>query len=62
MKTEKLSMAGVKNVLSREELKEIMAGSGVTCNNPLDCQLAPCCPGYWCESIGAFGGVQCMPG
>lgn len=28
MKTEKLSLAGIKNVLSRSEMKNIMAGSG----------------------------------
>jgi hypothetical protein len=28
MKTEKLSLKGIKNVLSRAELKKIMAGSG----------------------------------
>ncbi len=31
MKTEKLSMAGIKSVLSRAEMKTIMAGSGTTC-------------------------------
>ena len=30
MKTEKLSLKGIKNVLSRSEMKNIMAGSGST--------------------------------
>ena len=32
MKTEKLSLKGIKNVLNRAELKKIMAGSGGPCN------------------------------
>ena len=32
MKTEKMSFKNIKDVLSRDEMKEIMAGSGVTCS------------------------------
>jgi len=37
MKTEKLSLSGIKNVLSRAELKKIMAGSGgLSCGSTCD--------------------------
>ena len=32
MKTEKMSFKNIKDVLSRDEMKSIMAGSGVTCS------------------------------
>ena len=42
MKREKLSLGGIKNVLSRAELKKIMAGSGCTgCTN--EGLSIPCC-------------------
>ncbi len=31
MKTEKMSFKNIKDVLSRDEMKEIMAGSGESC-------------------------------
>jgi hypothetical protein len=41
MQKEKLSLKGIKNVLTRGELKKIMAGgSGGTCN-----EGSPCGPG-----------------
>jgi len=57
MKTEKLSLSGIKNVLSRAELKKIMAGSGgcvgfgIACNGTTG---NTCCEGYYCN--GAWGG------
>jgi len=56
MKIEKLSLKGIENVLSREELKKISAGSGsgpciphgqTNCNNP----GATCCPGLQCYTL-----------
>lgn len=43
MKNEKLSLKGIKNVLSRTELKKIMAGSG-------------CCNCCYCYDVGGGGG------
>jgi hypothetical protein len=37
MKKEKLSLNGIKNVLSRKEMKKIMAGSGIYA----------CCQCFW---------------
>jgi hypothetical protein len=42
MKPKKLTFKGIKNVLSKKELKAIMAGSGclglgASCNNNVDC-------------------------
>ena len=31
MKTQRMSLAGIKNVLSRAEMRKIMAGSGGSC-------------------------------
>ena len=51
MKREKLSLKGIKNVLSRTEMKKIMAGSNCiaefsSCTpNP---SYNPCCPGMTC--------------
>jgi hypothetical protein len=54
MKTEKLSLKGIKNVLSRAEMKKILAGSGscvplgqTNCNIP----TTPCCSGLWCYTL-----------
>ena len=48
MKIQKLSFGGIKNVLSRDELKKIMAGSGScspsSCTN--DGLAIPCCQCY----------------
>ncbi|MDB4903000.1 MAG: hypothetical protein JWQ63_2281 [Mucilaginibacter sp.] len=44
MKTEKMSLKGIKNVLSRAEMKKIMAGSGgCGTNGNVCCQ----CTGNW---------------
>jgi hypothetical protein len=48
MKIEKLSMQDIKNVLSRNELKSIMAGSGGGCGCELPIGQNLCC--------------QCLPG
>ena len=51
MKKEKLSLKGIKNVLSRGEMRKIMAGSGGTnCNVGTVCNTwpppqKPCCNG-----------------
>jgi len=51
MKIEKLSLNGIKNVLSRAELKKIMAGSG---GGGPGCENGgweiPCCTCYTSES------------
>ena len=36
MKTEKMSFKNIKDVLSRDEMKMIMAGSSVTCTFTVD--------------------------
>lgn len=55
MKTEKLNLKSIKNVLSRAEMKKIMAGSGGSCV-PLgqtNCNIptTPCCAGLWCYTL-----------
>jgi hypothetical protein len=48
MKTEKLSLKSIKNVLSRAELKKIMAGSGGGCNTCVS-------PNECCECLDNHG-------
>ena len=52
MKKEKLSLKSIKNVLSRQEMKKIMAGSGTPCI-PIGqtyCNIpgSICCAGSFC--------------
>jgi hypothetical protein len=71
MKIEKLSLKSVKNVLSRAELKKIMAGSGPVCTLEYEaCGYgAPpppaCCAGLICTDFkwagDTFAGT-CLPG
>jgi hypothetical protein len=65
MKTEKLSLKGIKSVLSRRELKRIMAGGsggGGGCQQQQDFFCGegapPCCPGYSCIDVGG-GTFEC---
>ena len=55
MKTEKLDLKSIKNVLSRTEMKKIMAGSGGTCvpHGQTNCNIptTPCCTGLWCYTL-----------
>jgi len=62
MKTEKMSLKGIKNVLSRAEMKKIMAGSGDGCIGPgLACQgFTYCCPGLACNYDTMFGQYVCV--
>lgn len=59
MKKEKLSLGSIKNVLSRAEMKKIMAGSG-NCNlrggacGPYT--QAVCCSGLQCVVVGTNPG------
>jgi len=70
MKTEKISFKNIKDVLSRDEMKGIMAGSGpgcgVTCVSMTVAQVMSCvsqcynngildCHCYWCCSAVACG-------
>lgn len=69
MKTEKMSFKNIKDVLSRDEMKGIMAGSGgcgVTCVSMNVSQVMNCVSGcysngtldchcYWCCSAYACG-------
>jgi hypothetical protein len=57
MKTLKMNFGNIKNVLSRSEMKKIMAGSdcgyGVPCGQPTGggggtSYFCKCGPGYWC--------------
>jgi hypothetical protein len=58
MKTEKLNLKSIKNVLSRNEMKKIMAGSGPVCSDGnQQCggpSGQPCCGGLYCN--GPLGG------
>jgi hypothetical protein len=57
MKKEKLSLKSIKNVLSREELKKIMAGSGPCVYPSQTCggnSGISCCSPYTC--VGGYGG------
>jgi hypothetical protein len=49
MKIEKMSFEGIKNVLSRAEMKKIMAGSGGCNSGYAQCYSnVACCPGATC--------------
>lgn len=64
MKTKKMSFKNIKDALSRDEMKEIMAGSGC-CGN----QCKTCCQGNqveycanWVSSccyVDSGGGITC---
>ena len=63
MKKEKLSLKSIKNVLSRAEMKTIMAGSGSGPGGCAEYQQVcggatgtSCCQGFFCN--GAPGGGQ----
>lgn len=66
MKTEKLNLKSIKNVLSRAEMKKVMAGSGGSgpCTPRLqtcayrgqDMNFPPCCSGLTC--VGDPNGVS----
>jgi len=54
MKSEKLSLKGIKNVLSRAELKKIMAGSGgPTCTQCYN-ETATCCECIYSNGPSGF--------
>ncbi|MCC6835561.1 MAG: hypothetical protein IT213_11265 [Cytophagales bacterium] len=59
MKTEKMSFRNIKDVLSRDEMKSIMAGSGLEacggCQSPVNGQWAYCVKG------GNLTTCTCMP-
>lgn len=66
MKTEKLNLGSIKNVLSRAEMKKIMAGSG---SGPGGCSLAGqtcdvknggyCCDYLTCGDGSPLGSGTC---
>ena len=64
MKKEKLSLKSIKNVLSRGEMKKIMAGSGGQCiPGGQACQVSSgpgCCIGFACSG-NALGFGACNP-
>jgi len=71
MKTEKLSLKSIKNVLSRNELKKIMAGSAPYCTPQYGgvCGYGvpappPCRPGLICyvTQNGNYFLGSCIPG
>lgn len=67
MKTQKISLANIKDVLSRDEMKSIMAGSGDAtscrgrcasggeCYHPFDDRIYQC----WCTSEGQVNPWSC---
>jgi len=63
MKNQRMSLASIKNVLSRAEMRKIMAGSGSGCYG-ITCSCAddPCCYGTpsQCGNIPqCCGGLMC---
>jgi hypothetical protein len=55
MKKEKLNLQSIKNVLSREELKKIMAGSGMCAGIGGICNInagMTCCDWTFCNNNG----------
>jgi hypothetical protein len=68
MKKEKLSLKGIKNVLSRIEMKRIMAGSGGTCatygqqcgSNIPGASYPPCCDGLICVGSPSGESATCV--
>ena len=63
---EKLSLKSIKNVLSRAEMKKIMAGSGGGCFNQIcgrddiSGQYIPCCAGFTCNELNPSLGFVCQ--
>lgn len=57
MKTKKMSLANIKGKLSRAEMKNIMAGSGLDCTH-YNRRYDGCW--YWGQSCGN-GGAFCYP-
>lgn len=68
MKTQKLNLKSIKNVLSRAEMKKITAGSGGggTCDDlfvacdPGQFPFIPCCSGN-CVDLNGDGDKVCWP-
>jgi len=63
MKKEKLSLGGIKNALSRAEMKKIMAGSGGCVYGTQNCiyiygGTLPCCSGHCVQTAPQFGTCQ----
>jgi len=60
MKTEKLSFKAIKNVLSRAEMRKIMAGSDRYCPNQAGCFDGgdTCDSGCTCQSISFPDGSE----
>lgn len=52
MKKEKLSLKSIKNVLTREEMKKIMAGSGNCSTSICNNDTIFCCTNFICTDIG----------
>jgi len=67
MQTQRMSLASIKNVLSRAEMRKIMAGSGPSCGLPACiCVDDPCCypaPGEGGCPVGpgCCSGHYCWP-
>ncbi|MBS1528770.1 MAG: hypothetical protein JSU01_00560 [Bacteroidetes bacterium] len=60
MKSEKLSFQGIENVLSKEEMKNIMAGSGTCLNLGEACNdNVQCCSNNCSADGGATTGKSC---
>lgn len=59
MKPKKMSLKEIQGVLSRDEMKKIMAGSGQGClgeNENCDLNNPHCCPTYTCQTVCTPGG------
>jgi len=61
MKKEKLSLKNIKNVLSKAEMKKIMAGSGGCggVNDHCGSGWGDCCGGLCCGPGNAYGEGVC---
>ena len=55
MKTQKMSLTNIQGKLSRAEMKNIEAGSGLTCaaRTEVCCTTADCCSGLTCTQYGS---------
>ena len=62
MKTEKMNFKNIKDVLSRDEMKEIMAGSGESCGAYAFACINSSTQVYWCNCNGNCSFVMVIGG
>ena len=59
MKTKKMSLANIQGKLSRNEMKNIMAGSDADCGGSSTCVPGQPCYGGTCKAINYDPAIYC---